>query len=93
MLAIARGLMARPKVLLLDEPSLGLAPKLVSALYETLAELRDEGMTILLVDQMAKLALSVADYAYLLEGGRIIQSGSATEMQQDPTIAHAYLGG
>jgi branched-chain amino acid transport system ATP-binding protein len=93
MLAIARGLMARPKVLLLDEPSLGLAPKLVTALYETLAELRDEGITILLVDQMAKLALSIADRAYLLEGGRIVHSGSATEMQQDPAIAHAYLGG
>ncbi len=92
MLAIARGLMARPKVLLLDEPSLGLAPKLVTTLYKTLAELRDEGMTILLVDQMAKLALSIADRAYLLEGGRIVHSGTATQMQQDPAIAHAYLG-
>ncbi len=92
MLAIARGLMARPKVLLLDEPSLGLAPKLVTNLYETLAELRDEGMTILLVDQMAKLALAIADRAYLLEGGRIVHSGTATQMQQDPAIAHAYLG-
>ena len=69
MLAIARGLMAKPRVLLLDEPSLGLAPKLIGELFEVLAELRDEGMTILLVDQMAALALSVADRAYVLESG------------------------
>lgn len=92
MLAIARGLMAQPKVLLLDEPSLGLAPKLVASLYETLAELRDEGMTILLVDQMATLALSVADHAYLLEAGQIIRSGTAQAMRRDPEIAQAYLG-
>jgi ABC-type branched-subunit amino acid transport system ATPase component/ABC-type branched-subunit amino acid transport system permease subunit len=92
MLAIARGLMARPKLLLLDEPSLGLAPKLVADLYATLASLRDEGMTILLVDQMASLALAIADRAYLLETGCIIRSGSAREMQHDPVIAQAYLG-
>ncbi|MGB3293391.1 MAG: branched-chain amino acid ABC transporter ATP-binding protein/permease [Phormidesmis sp.] len=92
MLAIARGLMARPKVLLLDEPSMGLAPKLVASLYKTLAGLRDEGMTILLVDQMATLALSVADHAYLLEAGEIVRSGNAKAMRRDPEIAQAYLG-
>ena len=69
MLAIARGLMARPEVLMLDEPSLGLAPKLLENLYDLLAELREEGTTILLVDQMAALALSVADRAYVLQSG------------------------
>ncbi len=92
MLAIARGLMARPKLLLLDEPSLGLAPKLVANLYETLASLRDEGITILLVDQMATLALGISDRAYLLDAGRIVQSGSSEEMRNDPAILHAYLG-
>jgi ABC-type branched-subunit amino acid transport system ATPase component/ABC-type branched-subunit amino acid transport system permease subunit len=92
MLAIARGLMARPKLLLLDEPSLGLAPKLVVGLYETLASLRDEGITILLVDQMATLALGVSDRAYLLDTGRIVQSGSSEEMRNDPAILRAYLG-
>ncbi|MEB3212877.1 MAG: ATP-binding cassette domain-containing protein [Leptolyngbyaceae bacterium] len=92
MLAIARGLMARPQLLLLDEPSLGLAPKLVVSLYETLASLRDEGITILLVDQMATLALGVSDRAYLLDTGRIVQSGSSEEMRNDPAILHAYLG-
>lgn len=92
MLAIARGLMARPKLLLLDEPSLGLAPKLVAGLYETLASLRDEGITILLVDQMATLALSISNRAYLLETGRIVQSGSSQDMQNNPAILQAYLG-
>ncbi|MBO0755502.1 MAG: ATP-binding cassette domain-containing protein [Bradyrhizobiaceae bacterium] len=92
MLAIARGLMGRPRVLLLDEPSLGLAPKMLDDLYELIAELRDEGTTILLVDQMAGLALSVADRAYVLKGGTIARSGSATEIAKDPELAHAYLG-
>lgn len=92
MLAIARGLMARPTLLLLDEPSLGLAPKLVVSLYETLASLRDEGITILLVDQMAPLALGVSDRAYLLDTGRIVRSGSSEAMRNDPAILHAYLG-
>ena len=92
MLAIARGLMAKPKILLLDEPSLGLAPQLVTSLYETLARLRDEGITILLVDRMAKLALSVADHLYLLETGRIVKSGTPDQMQEDSIIAQSYLG-
>lgn len=93
MLAIARGLMARPELLLLDEPSLGLAPQLVTGLYATLADLRDEGMTILLVDQMAGLALAIADRAYLLETGKIVRSGLAKDLQDDPAIAEVYLGG
>jgi ABC-type branched-subunit amino acid transport system ATPase component/ABC-type branched-subunit amino acid transport system permease subunit len=92
MLAIARGLMARPEVLMLDEPSLGLAPKLLENLYDLLAQLRDEGTTILLVDQMAALALSVADRAYVLQSGVITHSGTAREVAQDPALMKAYLG-
>ncbi len=87
-----RALVLGPQLLLLDEPSLGLAPKLVTDLFATLAELRDEGMTILLVDQMASLALAVADRAYLLETGRVVQSGTGKEMQQDDQVMKAYLG-
>jgi ABC-type branched-subunit amino acid transport system ATPase component/ABC-type branched-subunit amino acid transport system permease subunit len=93
MLAIARGLIARPNVLMLDEPSLGLAPMLVESLYDLLAELRDEGTTILLVDQMAALALSVADRAYVLQSGSIRQGGRAAELRGDPAVVQAYLGG
>jgi ABC-type branched-subunit amino acid transport system ATPase component len=93
MLAIARGLMARSQVLMLDEPSLGLAPKLLENLYDLLAALRDEGTTILLVDQMAQLALSVADRAYVLQSGAFTHSGTAREVAQDPALAKAYLGG
>ena len=93
MLAIARGLMARPQVLMLDEPSLGLAPKLLENLYDLLAALRDEGTTILLVDQMAQLALSVADRAYVLQSGAFTHSGTAREVAQDPALVKAYLGG
>jgi len=92
MLAIARGMMARPRVLMLDEPSLGLAPKLLENLYDLLAKLREEGTTILLVDQMAALALSVADRAYVLQSGTIKQSGTASEIGKDPALMRAYLG-
>jgi branched-chain amino acid transport system ATP-binding protein len=92
MLAIARGLMARPEVLMLDEPSLGLAPKLLENLYDLLAELREEGTTILLVDQMAALALSVADRAYVLQYGAVTHSGAAHEVARDPALVKAYLG-
>jgi ABC-type branched-subunit amino acid transport system ATPase component len=81
MLALARGLLARPEILLLDEPSLGLAPAVVDELFRQLAALRDEGLTLLLVDQMADLALSLADRCYLLGGGRILRHGSAAEMR------------
>ena len=92
MLAIARGLMARPRVLMLDEPSLGLAPKLVEGLYDLLAQLRDESVTILLVDQAAVMALSVADRAYVLQSGRIVHSGAANALRDDAGLAKAYLG-
>jgi ABC-type branched-subunit amino acid transport system ATPase component len=92
MLAIARGLVARPKVLMLDEPSLGLAPALIENLYSILAELRDQGLTILLVDQMAGLALSVADRTYILQSGAVVQSGIASDFSKDPSLQKAYLG-
>ena len=91
-LAIARGLAAQPKILLLDEPSLGLAPAIVEQLYRLVDELRAEGMTLLLVDQMARLALSVADRGYVLQGGRIVQAGSARELAGDAVLEKAYLG-
>src|SRR5262245_15700237 len=93
MLAIARGLMGRPRLLLLDEPSLGLAPAIIDELFGTLAELRDQGITILLVDQMAALALAVADRGYVLELGRIVQTDTAQALAKDPALEAAYLGG
>ena len=92
MMAIGRGLMARPRILLLDEPSLGLAPAMIGELYDALARLRDEGVTLLLVDQMANLALEVADRAYVLETGRVVRSGGARELLEDPALEAAYLG-
>ena len=92
MLAIARGLMAHPRILLLDEPSLGLAPAMINALYATVADLRDEGVTILIVDQMAALALTVADRGYVLEQGRVVARGSAAELSADKGLEAAYLG-
>jgi len=92
MLAIARGLMARPQLLLLDEPSLGLAPTVIEDLFASLDRLRAEQVTILLVDQMAGLALSLADRGYVIEGGRISTSGSAAEIAADGALEKAYLG-
>ena len=92
MLAIARGLVGRPRVLLLDEPSLGLAPALINELFDVLVELRDEGISILLVDQMAGLALSVADRGYILESGRVVHEGTTTEIRENPALENAYLG-
>jgi branched-chain amino acid transport system ATP-binding protein len=93
MLAIARGLMARPKLLLLDEPSLGLAPAIVDELFRVLDALRREDATILLVDQMVGLALALADRAYVMETGKIVASGPAAEIAADATLERAYLGG
>jgi branched-chain amino acid transport system ATP-binding protein/branched-chain amino acid transport system permease protein len=93
MLAIARGLMARPRVLLLDEPSLGLAPAIIDELFKVIAELRDSGITILLVDQMAGHALASADRGYVLESGRVVRAESAVALRQDPALEAAYLGG
>ena len=92
MLAIARGLMAKPRLLLLDEPSLGLAPQVVNDLFDALDRLRAESVTILLVDQMAGLALALADRAYVIEGGRIVASGPAAEIATEGTLEKAYLG-
>jgi len=93
MLAVARGLMARPRILLLDEPSLGLAPKVIAELFAALDALRQERMTILLVDQMAGLALALADRAYVIEGGRVVAQGTAAEISANDDLANAYLGG
>jgi branched-chain amino acid transport system ATP-binding protein len=92
MLAIARGWVARPTLLLLDEPSLGLAPALIDTLFGVLAELRNAGITILLVDQMVGLALSVADRGYVLQYGRMVHEGSAADIRDDPALDRAYLG-
>jgi branched-chain amino acid transport system ATP-binding protein len=91
MLAIARGLMAKPRLLLLDEPSLGLAPQVANDLFAALDRLRAEAVTILLVDQMAGLALALADRAYVIEGGRIVASGPAAQIAADGALERAYL--
>ena len=92
MLAMARALMSRPRLLLLDEPSLGLAPKIIADLFAVLDQLADEGMTLLVVDQMAGLALALADRAYVIEGGQIVAQGPADALADDPALAQAYLG-
>ena len=92
MLAIARGLMSRPRLLLMDEPSLGLAPQLVSRTFEVVERLRGAGTTILMVEQMARQALRVSDRAYVLEHGRIIHEGVSADLLDDPRVLGAYLG-
>ena len=92
MLAIARALVARPRLLLMDEPSLGLAPKLVTRIFRTLRELRDEGKTILLVEQNARQALQVADHAYVMERGRIVLAGTGASLLDTPEVQRTYLG-
>jgi len=92
MLAVSRALMAHPSLLLLDEPSLGLAPVLISELYRAFQRLREEGRTILLVEQNARAALSLADYGYVLETGRIVAHGPQQELKDTDLIRQAYLG-
>jgi branched-chain amino acid transport system ATP-binding protein len=92
MLAIARALMCDPKLLLLDEPSLGLAPLIIRDIFETIRSLRKTGLTILLVEQMANQALAVADFAYVLETGRITHQGKGSELLNDERVRAAYLG-
>jgi branched-chain amino acid transport system ATP-binding protein len=92
MLAVSRALMMKPKVLMLDEPSLGLAPQIVSAIFSTLRKLADEGLAVLLVEQLALLALKVADEAYVLQRGRVALSGPAAQIRRDPAVVESYLG-
>jgi branched-chain amino acid transport system ATP-binding protein len=93
MLAVARALMAKPKLLLLDEPSMGLAPVLVDLIFETISTIRESGTTVLLVEQNALAALRVADRAYVLESGLLNMEGPARELARDPEVVRAYLGG
>lgn len=93
MLAMGRALMARPKLLLLDEPSMGLAPLLVKTIFQIIEEINREGMTVLLVEQNANMALSIAHRAYVIETGRVVLSGTAAELQASEQVKQAYLGG
>lgn len=93
MLCIGRALMSRPRLVLLDEPSLGLAPKIVAQIFELIARIRDVGTSILLVEQNVRGALKVADHAYVMEGGRFVLSGPAAQLREDPRVRDAYLGG
>ena len=92
MLAMARALMLNPSVLLLDEPSMGLAPRLVAEVFATIARLKEERITMLLVEQFAAAALEVADFGYVLENGRLAASGPAAQLKVDPAVRAAYLG-
>lgn len=93
MLAMGRALMARPKILLLDEPSMGLAPILVKEIFNIIRDINENGTTVLLVEQNAKMALSIADRAYVMETGNIVMSGTGAELAKSPEIQKAYLGG
>jgi branched-chain amino acid transport system ATP-binding protein len=92
MLAVGRALMSRPKLLLLDEPSMGLAPMLIQQIFDIIVEINEQGTTVLLVEQNAQQALSRAHRAYVLETGRIVKSGTGTELLHDPSVKDAYLG-
>lgn len=93
MLAIARGLMARPRAMLLDEPSMGLSPLLVEQIFTIIRDINNQGTSILLVEQNAQMALSIADRAYVLETGRVVLEGTGQELLQNEMVAEAYLGG
>src|SRR6185312_6504335 len=92
MLALGRALMSEPKLLLLDEPSLGLAPAIVETLYDTLWSLHGEGLTLLLAEQSVPLALEIADHAYVLQTGRTVLEGPARQLEDDPQVQKIYLG-
>jgi branched-chain amino acid transport system ATP-binding protein len=91
-LAIARGLLQSPKVLLLDEPSMGLAPLLVSQIFDVIRDIHEQGTTVLLVEQNARKALALADLAFVLEQGRIVLSGSGAELLNNEAVVRAYIG-
>ena len=93
MLAVSRAMMGAPKLLMLDEPSMGLAPVLVDMIFETITKIRGQGITILLIEQNAAAALDIADRAYVLESGTIKMSGKASDLAKDPAVTKAYLGG
>jgi branched-chain amino acid transport system ATP-binding protein len=93
MLAFARALLMRPRILLLDEPSMGLAPLLVARIFELVKAIHKDGATVLLVEQNARLALQISDHAYVLERGRIVLEGPSRELAADPRVQAAYLGG
>jgi branched-chain amino acid transport system ATP-binding protein len=93
MLAIARALMSAPRLLLLDEPSLGLAPTMVETVFRVIAEIRRQGVTVLMVEQNAALALRMADRAYVMESGRISLEGAARDLLDNADVRRAYLGG
>jgi branched-chain amino acid transport system ATP-binding protein len=93
MLAIGRALMAHPRLLMLDEPSMGLAPKLIQSIFAIIAEINSQGTTVLLVEQNASQALKRADHAYVLESGEIVRDGSGADLSSDPAVKAAYLGG
>src|SRR5579862_3623172 len=92
MLALGRALMSDPKLLMLDEPSLGLAPAVVEQLYDTLVRLHDDGLTLLLAEQSVPFALEIADYAYVLQTGRTVLEGKAADLENDPQVQRIYLG-
>jgi branched-chain amino acid transport system ATP-binding protein len=92
MVATARALMARPRALLMDEPSMGLSPMMVESVFETIRTINEQGVTVLLVEQNALLALSIADYGYVMESGKIILSGKGTDLLDDERVQRAYLG-
>ncbi|HWR30803.1 MAG TPA: ABC transporter ATP-binding protein [Negativicutes bacterium] len=92
MLAVCRGLMSEPKMILLDEPSLGLAPIIVKSIFDLISQIREQGITVMLVEQNAKKALALCDYAYVLENGRVTMEGKGKELLCDPGVKKAYLG-
>jgi branched-chain amino acid transport system ATP-binding protein len=93
MLAIGRALMSKPKLLLLDEPSLGLAPIIIQQIFDIIEQLRRDGVTVFLVEQNANQALKIADRAYVLENGRVVMQGTGETLLTDPKVREAYLGG